>query len=105
MALHRVRSASDGFGDVKTLLELGIGNLTDARKELQSHRQHVLEDPEIGLAFFKGKVQDVKGDRSLAVQLRDERKRVVEQINAEGWHRYDNGNDEFGAFFAKEMRL
>jgi hypothetical protein len=105
MALHRVRSASDGFGDVKNLLELGIGNLTDARKELQSHRQQVLENPEFELAFLKGKVQDVNGDRSLAVQLRAERKRVVEQINAEGWHRYGNGNDEFGAFLAEEIRL
>ena len=79
--------------------------MTDARKELQSNKQQVLGDPEIGLAFFKGKVQGVNRDRSLAVQLRAERKRIVEQINAEGWHRYDNGNDEFGAFLAKEMRL
>jgi hypothetical protein len=105
MALHRVRIASDGFDDIKSLLELGIGNFTEAHLDLQSHRHQVLEDAGFCLAFFKDKVREVKADRSLAVQLRDERKRAVEQIKSEGWRRYDNGNDKFGVILAKEMRL
>lgn len=104
-ALHRVRSASDGFADIKDILGLGIGNFTEAHTELLSHRQQVLEDPEFGIAFFKSKVTKVKGHHSLAAQLRDERMRAVEQIKAEGWRRFGDGTDQFGVILAKEMRL
>ncbi|KAH0287461.1 hypothetical protein M436DRAFT_86106 [Aureobasidium namibiae CBS 147.97] len=104
-ALHRVRSASDSFADIRDLLELGIGNFTEAHKEFQSHRQQVLEDPGFGLAFFRSKVPEIRKHNSLAAQLRDERIRVVEQIKAEGWRRYGTGDDQFGVILAKEMRL
>jgi hypothetical protein len=104
MTLHRIHNASNGFSDIKPLIELGIGNLTDAHNELQSHSQKVLKDPEFGITFFKSKVQEVKKDLSLAVQFKEERKRVREQINADMWSRYDEGNNQYGEFLAKEMR-
>lgn len=104
-ALHRVRSASDGFTDIKDLLELGIGNFLEAHKELQSHREQVLQDPEFGLAFLKSKIPEVRGHHSLAVQLKDQREKVEQQIRAEGWRRYGDGSEQFGVILAKEMRL
>ena len=104
-ALHRVRSASDGFADIKNLLELGIGNFTEAHTELQSHRKQVLKDPSFGIPFFKGRIPGIREHHSLAAQLRDERIRVVEQIKAEGWRRYGDGSEQFGVILAKEMRL
>jgi len=104
-ALHRVRSASDGLADIKDLLELGIGNFTEAHTEFQSHRRQVLEDPAFGIPFFKSKVLEVREHHSLAARLRDERTRVAEQINAEGWRRYGDGSEQFGVILAKVMRL
>jgi hypothetical protein len=104
MTLHRIGNASNGFSDIKSLIESGIGNLTEAHNELQSNSWKVLKDPEFGIAFLKGKVQDAKKDLSLAVQFKQERKRVREQINADVWSRYDNGNDLYGEFLAREMR-
>jgi hypothetical protein len=34
MTLHSVRNASNGFGDIETLIELSIGNFTDVRNKL-----------------------------------------------------------------------
>jgi hypothetical protein len=104
MTLHRIRNASNGFGDIKPLIESGLGNLTEAHNELQSQSEKVLKDPEFGIAFFKGQVQDAKKDRALAVRFKKERKRVREQINADMWNRYDEGNNQYGEFLAKEMR-
>jgi hypothetical protein len=103
--LHRVRHASNGFGDIKPLIELGIGNFTAVHNELQSHSQQILQDPEFGAAFLSGKLQDVKKHLALTVQLRDERTRRVEQINADAWHRFENGKDQFGDLLTKEMRF
>lgn len=104
-ALHRVRGASDGFADIKDLLDLGIGNFTEAHQELLSHRQQVLKDPAFGIPFLKGSIPEVRRHNSLAAQLRDERMRVAQQINTEGWRGYGDGSEQFGMILAEEMRL
>lgn len=105
LTLHQLRQASQGFDDMKNLLERGIVNLLDAHKDLEAHRQQVLKDPVFGVSFLKGKIQTVKEDLALAIRFRDERKRVKNHINAIAWDRYNNGNDQHAVFVVKEMRL
>jgi hypothetical protein len=105
MTLHSVRNASNGFGDIETLIELSIGNFTDVRNKLQSYSQQILQDPEFGAAFSSGKLEDAKKHLALTVQLRGERMRVEQQINAHAWHRFENGDDQFGDLLTKEMRF
>ncbi|KAI4726178.1 hypothetical protein E4T49_06061 [Aureobasidium sp. EXF-10728] len=105
VTLHQVRDASAGFEDIKNLTEHGIISLLDTHNDLNSHSEKVLEDPTYGLAFFKEKLPVVKKDLALAIEFRDERKRVKNHINAVLWDRYNNGNDEHAVIVAKEMRL
>lgn len=105
LTLHQLREASEGFDDIKNLLERGIVNLLIAHKDLAAHRQEVLKDPAFGVPFLKGKIQTVREDLALAIKFRDERKRVKNHINAIAWDRYNNGNDQHAVFAVKEMRL
>ncbi|CAD0084654.1 unnamed protein product [Aureobasidium vineae] len=105
ITLHQVRDASDGFEDIKNLTQRGIASLQDTHNDLKSYSQKVLEDSRYGLAFLKQKLHVVKKDLALAIQFRDERKRVKNHINAIVWNRYNNGNDEHAVIVAKEMRL
>ncbi|KAH0334890.1 hypothetical protein KCU81_g9257, partial [Aureobasidium melanogenum] len=103
--LHQLREATEGFDDIRNLLERAIVNLLDAHKDLESHREQVLQNPKFGVPFFLDKTQTVREDLAVAIKLRDGRKRVKNYINAEAWKRYNNGDDQRGVFVVKEMRL
>ncbi|KAH0365814.1 hypothetical protein KCU65_g5784, partial [Aureobasidium melanogenum] len=103
--LHQLREATEGFDDIKDLLERAILNLLNAHKNLESHRGQVLNDPKFGTPFFFEKIKSVREDLAVAIKLRDERKRVKNYINADAWKRYNNGDDQHGVFVIKEMRL
>ncbi|KAG9518415.1 hypothetical protein KCU93_g8386, partial [Aureobasidium melanogenum] len=103
--LHQLREATEGFGDVKDLLERAILDLLAAHKKLESHRGQVLNDPKFGTPFFFDRIQIVREDLALAIKLRDERKRVKSRINAVAWEKYNNGYDQHAVFVVKEMRL
>ncbi|KAG9696221.1 hypothetical protein KCU95_g4416, partial [Aureobasidium melanogenum] len=103
--LHQLREATEGFDDIKNLLERAILKLLDAHKDLESYREQVLEIPKFGVPFFLDKIQTVRDDLAVAIKLRDERKRVKNYINAEAWKRYNNEDDQHGVFVVKEMRL
>ncbi|KAH0254558.1 hypothetical protein KCU91_g17937, partial [Aureobasidium melanogenum] len=103
--LHQLREATEGFDDIKNLLERGILGLLNAHKDLQSDCEQVLKNPGFGVPFLKGKIQVVREDLAVAIKLRDKRKRVKNRINAVAWEKYNNGNDQHAVFVVKEMRL
>ncbi|KAG9662727.1 hypothetical protein KCU64_g1775, partial [Aureobasidium melanogenum] len=103
--LHQLREATEGFDDIKNLLERGILSLLNAHKDLESHHGQVLKTPDFGVPFLKGKIQIIREDLALAIKLRDERKRVKNRINAVAWEKYNNGYDQHAVFVVKEMRL